>query len=253
MDHASLIEQPLFWVAICWPLGSFLFFGSFVWLEKTIQLNEQGYQNFIASSKLPITMLAMSVPLTALVASIHRSIQTAKQIEFVESKIKEDSESKSQETAQLCLEKAFDILHKEGKPTRAAAAWRGTRSLIESYEAIKKEITIKEISAQLGTQEKYWKVKFEIIISQLSKDDFYFIKENGISVDLMSDIADFCEAKIINKYIEQGQGEIIYQDGNICAKTMYMPNPNAVYENEVQSGPSDDNIVTEERKTRGLE
>src|SRR5699024_8970624 len=78
LDHNALIRQPLFWAAICWPLAAFFFFGGFVWEGKVWQLDSDGYQNFIDSSKLPLALLALSGPFVAIVVSMHRSVQTAK-------------------------------------------------------------------------------------------------------------------------------------------------------------------------------
>lgn len=81
LDHRSLGHQPLFWVAIFLPVTLFLFFGCLSWIGSSPQWNYEGFNHFIDRSKLPLGLLALALPFTALVTSWHRSIQTAKQIE----------------------------------------------------------------------------------------------------------------------------------------------------------------------------
>jgi hypothetical protein len=81
LNHNDLTKQPLFWVGIFWPAGFSLALGSRVWLNRTLDFSYDGYEAFIQISKLPLAVLALTIPVTAVIAAIHRSIQTAKQIE----------------------------------------------------------------------------------------------------------------------------------------------------------------------------
>lgn len=81
LDHRSLGHQPLFWLAIFLPVTLFIVFGCISWIGSNPQWNYKGFNRFIEISKLPLGLLALALPFTALVTSWHRSIQTAKQIE----------------------------------------------------------------------------------------------------------------------------------------------------------------------------
>lgn len=63
------------------PVLLFFYFDWFSWKGRSLQWDTTGFDTFINISKFPLTLLALILPLTALVASWHRSIQTAKQIE----------------------------------------------------------------------------------------------------------------------------------------------------------------------------
>ncbi|MEC6746830.1 hypothetical protein [Pseudomonas qingdaonensis] len=80
LDHSSLLRQGMFWSGIFIPLFSFLFFGCFAWIGYHPDLSADGLNNFISISKLPLGLLSLSIPLVAIVASVHRSIQTKEQI-----------------------------------------------------------------------------------------------------------------------------------------------------------------------------
>lgn len=86
LNHKALHKQPVFWVAVMWPTSAFLLFGSEVWFSYELSTTEAGYAKFLDISKLPLGILASGLAAAAFVASIHRSIQTAKQIE--EAKVK---------------------------------------------------------------------------------------------------------------------------------------------------------------------
>lgn len=81
LDHRSLGHQPLFWMAMGLPVLLFFYFGWFSWKGSSLQWDQDGFNNFINSSRLPLGLLALTIPFTVLITSMHRSIQTAKQIE----------------------------------------------------------------------------------------------------------------------------------------------------------------------------
>jgi len=91
MNERPLTRQYLFKQSIRIPLFSSLYFGIFSWLGHSPQFDSDGFNNFIAISKLPIALLSLSIPFVAVVANIHRTVQTNKQIE--ESKQKNLSDS----------------------------------------------------------------------------------------------------------------------------------------------------------------
>ena len=80
LNQSSLLSQGMFWVTIWVPLFSFLFFGSYAWQYYDVDLNAKGLDTFIEISKLPLGLLSLSIPLVAIVSSVHRSIQTEAQI-----------------------------------------------------------------------------------------------------------------------------------------------------------------------------
>lgn len=73
-----------------WPTSAFLLFGSEVWFNFVPTTTEAGYEKFLQISKLPLGILASGLAAAAFIASIHRSIQTAKQIEETQVKNKAD-------------------------------------------------------------------------------------------------------------------------------------------------------------------
>ncbi|EKK4000308.1 hypothetical protein [Cronobacter dublinensis] len=75
-----MVKQPLFWSVILVPVLLFLYFGFFSWKGHLPQLDSNGFINFYNISKIPLLLLASSVPLAAMVANLHRTIQTESQI-----------------------------------------------------------------------------------------------------------------------------------------------------------------------------
>lgn len=93
LNHKSLLEQPLFWASIALPLSISIFLGLFVWIDKihSFEITSHGYYRFLEISKLPLLVLAASVPLASIVNNLHRTIQTEKQIMESERKNKTDT------------------------------------------------------------------------------------------------------------------------------------------------------------------
>ncbi|MGP2696514.1 hypothetical protein [Serratia nevei] len=86
LDERQLSEQWLFWLSILIPLLISFILSIPLWLQTKINLSADGYDNFLRVFKLPIGVLSLSIPLVAIVAHIHRTIQTAKQIELTNQK-----------------------------------------------------------------------------------------------------------------------------------------------------------------------
>jgi hypothetical protein len=86
LDERKLSEQRLFRMAILIPLSISIFLCIPLWMETSIDISSNGYNNFLSLYKLPIGVLSLSIPLVAIVAHIHRTIQTAKQIELTNQK-----------------------------------------------------------------------------------------------------------------------------------------------------------------------
>lgn len=80
LTHESLFKQKIFLLSILVPFSAFIYFGIFAWWGHNLQLDSRGYENFYNISKFPLLLLAMSVPMAAIVNNIHRTIQTEKQI-----------------------------------------------------------------------------------------------------------------------------------------------------------------------------
>lgn len=77
----GLGSQTLFWLVVLSPLTYFGIFGAFAWQGYDVSMTAEGFKKFIDISTLPIALLSLSIPLTALVTYLHSTAQTAKQIE----------------------------------------------------------------------------------------------------------------------------------------------------------------------------
>ncbi|MGY9521299.1 hypothetical protein ACTM6F_07850 [Citrobacter freundii] len=89
----SLSKQHLFKLSIWVPFIIAALLCVPIWFDKNITFNltSQGYGNFLDIFKLPIGVWSLSIPLVAIVAHIHRTIQTASQIETTKAKNLADS------------------------------------------------------------------------------------------------------------------------------------------------------------------
>ena len=86
MNAEPLTHQDLFKAALTIPIVSFLLLGYVVWRGHNIQIDVEGFNNFLTISKLPLAALSLSIPLGVIVNNIHRTIQTDKQIKEAEKK-----------------------------------------------------------------------------------------------------------------------------------------------------------------------
>lgn len=86
----NLYGQPLFWLSILGPLFSCFYFGAPVWSQSSFLISAAGYQHFYDISKIPLLLLASAVPFTAIIVSLHRTVQVEKQIATAEFKNKMD-------------------------------------------------------------------------------------------------------------------------------------------------------------------
>jgi hypothetical protein len=77
----GLGSQTLFWLVVLVPLTYFAIFGAITWKDYSVSMDTLGFLKFIEISTLPIGLLSLSIPLTALVTYLHSTAQTAKQIE----------------------------------------------------------------------------------------------------------------------------------------------------------------------------
>ncbi|EFF0242258.1 hypothetical protein G3P84_002153 [Escherichia coli] len=87
MTEERLTKQNLFKQSIRIPIISSLYFGIFSWMGHSPQFDADGFSNFIEISKLPIALLSLSIPFVAIVANIHRTIQTENQIRKTQQQI----------------------------------------------------------------------------------------------------------------------------------------------------------------------
>lgn len=88
LNDKNLARQPLFWAAIIIPLALFLAFSYPLWQHSTLAFNKDAYQRFLENYKLPLYLLGTCVPLVAIIVSMHRTIQTEKQISHAEEQLK---------------------------------------------------------------------------------------------------------------------------------------------------------------------
>ncbi|CAI1570434.1 Uncharacterised protein [Serratia proteamaculans] len=91
LNERKLSEQWMFWLSILIPLALSIILSIPLWLQTKINLSAEGYGNFLSIFKLPIGVLSLSIPLVAIVAHIHRTIQTAEQIQTTRKKNAADS------------------------------------------------------------------------------------------------------------------------------------------------------------------
>lgn len=90
LDDKNLFVQPLFLCSILLPLYYCIIFGFWAWKGHHLNLSPKGFTNFIIISKLPLLILASSVPLASIINNIHRTIQTEMQIHEAQIKNKFD-------------------------------------------------------------------------------------------------------------------------------------------------------------------
>ncbi|MEI7087960.1 hypothetical protein WCU61_17995 [Pectobacterium versatile] len=88
LDERSLDQQPMFWYAVVSPLIVFFILGVFVWKDSIPDFSRHGFDEFYSISKFPLSILALSPILGAFVASVHRTIQTERQIEKTNEQLK---------------------------------------------------------------------------------------------------------------------------------------------------------------------
>ena len=86
MNAEPLTHQPLFKAALIIPIVSFLLLGGIVWQGHSVQIDADGFNNFLTISKLPLAVLSLSIPFGVIVNNIHRTIQTDKQIKEAQKK-----------------------------------------------------------------------------------------------------------------------------------------------------------------------
>ncbi|HHU0742621.1 TPA: hypothetical protein ACT915_000140 [Serratia marcescens] len=91
LNERKLSEQWMFWLSILIPLALSITLSIPLWLQTKINISAEGYDNFLRIFKLPIGVLSLSIPLVAIVAHIHRTIQTAEQIQTTRRKNAADS------------------------------------------------------------------------------------------------------------------------------------------------------------------
>ncbi|WP_220774133.1 hypothetical protein [Citrobacter europaeus] len=86
LTHKNLLKQPLFIASVALPFYMFIIYGLWAWKGHNINFTSEGFNSFLEISKLPLIILASSVPLAAIVSNIHRTIQTEAQINSSEIK-----------------------------------------------------------------------------------------------------------------------------------------------------------------------
>lgn len=91
LNDRNLFSQPLFICSILIPFYYFFLFGCWAWKGHSLDLTSDGFTNFLSISKLPLVILASSVPLASIINNIHRTIQTESQIQASSVKNKADA------------------------------------------------------------------------------------------------------------------------------------------------------------------
>ncbi|MES3206870.1 hypothetical protein QDR00_03900 [Serratia ureilytica] len=91
LDERKLSVQWMFWLSMLTPIISSMILSIPIWMQTKINISAEGYDSFLNLFKLPIGVLSLSIPLVAIVAHIHRTIQTAEQIQTTRNKNTADS------------------------------------------------------------------------------------------------------------------------------------------------------------------
>lgn len=73
----GLLGQPLLWASLFIPILFGIVFGVPVWSKYSLAFDPEAYQNFLNISQLPLAIMALAIPLTALIARAHATSQTA--------------------------------------------------------------------------------------------------------------------------------------------------------------------------------
>lgn len=91
LNDKKLSEQWLFKLSILIPLLISILLSIPLWIKTKWDFSADGYDFFLNSYKLPIGILSLSIPFVAIIAHIHRTIQTAEQIKAT--KVKNTSDA----------------------------------------------------------------------------------------------------------------------------------------------------------------
>ncbi len=86
LDERELESQGPFWLSILIPILYFFHLGYYSWENHHFHLSGEGIKLFFEISKMPLTILSVSVPASILISRMHASKQTAKQMQITEVK-----------------------------------------------------------------------------------------------------------------------------------------------------------------------
>lgn len=78
----GLSSQGLLWLSIFCPFFYFVTLGFIAWQGFEISITGEGLNTFFSLSKLPLTILSLTIPLSVLVSRFHATKQTAEQIKI---------------------------------------------------------------------------------------------------------------------------------------------------------------------------
>lgn len=76
----GLAHQRPLWLGLLVPFLYFAILGLFTWPLSNPSISSDGFNNFLSISKLPIAILALSMPIAVLISRLHATQQTALQI-----------------------------------------------------------------------------------------------------------------------------------------------------------------------------
>lgn len=85
-DDGSLSSQGPFKLSIILPMIISIGLCIPLWFKTEFNFSSEGYNNFLDLYKLPIAVLSLSIPLAAITSHIHRTFQTASQINITNKK-----------------------------------------------------------------------------------------------------------------------------------------------------------------------
>lgn len=279
LDHRPLTSQWSFWLAVGAPIALFLFFGGFSWVGKGFQFNQEGFDEFIRISKLPLGLLATIIPSVAVVSSMHRSTQTAEQIKHAEGKKNEEEESLVSEAAEECLKKAYELIaDSHGKVIKNPILWKNAANLIGEFHKKKERLKIPGIVERLEVEEDYWRAKFESLLGTLKDEQdvheihahpaiIFLVAEFSVWRTERQDTAPYTTtknefAKILKKlkgnqaiqdYLRRNENVLVRQVSLMLAQAMTgLKSPEEMLEEALRSGDMSDPVVVELRQQQSL-
>lgn len=275
LDHRPLSSQRLFKLVIGLPVVLFFFFGIFSWVGSNFRFDSTGFNNFISISKLPLGLLAMAIPLVAVVSSIHRSIQTSEQIKHAEEKKNEESESLIAGAAEECLKKAYELISDDGKIIKNPILWKNSASLIGEFNKKKDRLKIPEIIEWLEVEEDYSRAKFESLIGTLKDVQdvreirahpaiIFLVAEFSVWRTRRQDAAPYSTTKeefanilkrlegnqAIQDYLKSQANVLLHHISVQMAQSIKMQHPDDVESEAIRSGDVDDPAVVRLRQQR---
>jgi hypothetical protein len=164
----------------------------------------EGVNNLMVIFKVPLAILALIIPIVAIIASNHRSVQTAKQIDLVHAQNIFSNYFKHKEEFELYLAKFGD--HKEALFKDACYLHR-----LLYPNALKGDFSVnQDVIDEIKEDVK----DFKDLCRQLENVDDLFGANLGEIYELIESICSYCEidSNTLNYYLPGGSNRLKYVD-----------------------------------------